>query len=133
MRRSRMSPHGFAMGWNISLIQTSPTLKRGSSCIMSITAPFAQTLQIRNPEQDHCIMLRCVDSMSWSNTLLSNIRSAQVLQVVVLGLHYTRHRVRAISRLYVHCFGTVWVSMFEAMLATRHCNWHLRGDTVTLF
>ena len=115
MGRSRMSPHGSAIGWNVSLIQTNPTSKRGSSCTTSITIDtISELTQIRNPEQDHYIMLHCAGSMSWWNTLLSTIRNTQVLKVVVWGLRYTRGRLRVTSGLYVHCFNTVWVSMFEA-------------------
>ncbi len=36
------------------------------------------------------------------------IRRVRVLEVVFMGLRYTRHRLQVISRLYGHCFGTVW-------------------------
>src|ERR1700761_5579011 len=114
-----MFPHGSVMRWNISLTLTNPTLKRGSSCTMPMNIPIPQTRGVKDRDQDHCIMPRCVDSMSQWRILLSNIHSVQVLEVVVVGLHYTRHHPQAISRLCGHCFGTVWVSTFEALRIAR--------------
>jgi hypothetical protein len=91
------------------------------------------TCQIPNPEQDHCITPRCAGSMSWWNTLLSNIRNTQVLEAVFAALHYTRHRSKDISRLCAICFGMVWMSMFETLGTTRHCYLRHGRGTVTSF
>jgi len=42
MRSSRTSPHGSAMGWNASLTQSSPTLKRGFGCTIPINTTPSQ-------------------------------------------------------------------------------------------
>src|SRR6266404_884951 len=105
MRKLRTSLHRSVAGWNLSLIRASLTLKRGFRCMMSMVLEV-EIPRTSNLEQENCITLRCVGFTSSWNTSFSNTRNAQVLAVVVLGLRFTRHRMRVISELYVHCFGT---------------------------
>src|SRR6266404_4107934 len=100
MRKSRASLHGSMAGWNLSLIRESITLKRGSRCLMSMVWEV-ELPRTSNLEQENCITRHCADSTSSWNASFTNIRNAQVLAVVVLGLRFTRHRMRVISELYV--------------------------------
>jgi len=52
-------------------------------------------------------MLRYVDFMSKWNSLFSDIRRAQELEVVAVGPRYTLGRLEAISGLFSYYFGTV--------------------------
>src|SRR6266404_7798960 len=131
MRKSRTSLHGSMAGWNLSLIRASLTLKRGFRCMMSINS-ITEIPRTSNLEQENCITRRCADSTSSWDTSFTNIRSAQVLAVVVLGLRFTRHRMRVISELYVHCFGTAWIQIFETSRSADHWDTHRRRVTVTL-
>src|SRR6266404_7834673 len=132
MRKWRTWLHRSVAGWNLSLIRARITLKRGSRCIIMTMVLKVELPRTSNLEQENCITRRCADSTSSWNTSFTNIRSAQVLAVVVLGLRFTRHRMRAISELYVHCFGTAWIQIFETSRSADHWDTHRRRVTVTL-
>ena len=42
-------------------------------------------------------------------------------EVVFWGLHYTRHRITATSRLYVHYSSVAWTSILKAFLMRPRC------------